>query len=587
MQSTPNQPVEIALQREPATVTLSAVNVSTPELPEQGGDTRRLLPPLALVLAIFGGCWAFIFVFYPPISQRFPLLDDWAGARGLIQLADGGGVDYFNWASAPHLGQWLWAMPFAWALGFTCSSFRISTIVLSSIGIGAFYDLLRQEGCDRRRAAFLAATLALNPLFFVLSGTFTAEIPTLSFCLLGLTLYRRALASRSMMPLAAAAVVAGLAVITKQNALAVPLSAACVFFMRGGTLRGNTRWQVGLLLPVILGLAAAIWFAMWPSARPVDPAPIPPTLAVLLPYWALHFCGLAALPALALVPPQRLWKRFAVGLGLMAVFAIYWANVPRMPNRGLFPYGLTAVFCREGIGQSMLHVGARLPLLDESTQSILTNLGCIAGAALLVRLSQQEARQFWQNPILVFTAFQAALMVTRPAVYDRDLLFLIPGAIFLAGARRADARLGWLPGMISLLVFAALSVCLIHDWFAWNRALWTLGRRATAERRIDALEIEGGFEWDGWHAPRARSVSSNPFRTMLPKGLAPPALTLLATHQIFPQLTGNYALAFSRPLRCTVLESEPYTLWLRRGEHAILLLKYAPPMTSTADQKSK
>lgn len=589
VQSSPNQPLERPLQQEPAEVKLSVVNVSRAEPPGPGSDKRRLLllRPLALVLAAFTGCWALIFILYPPRSQRFPLLDDWACTRGLIQLAHGGGVDYFNWANAPHLGQWLWAMPFACAFGFSWPGLRLSTIVLSSIGVAAFYDLLRQEGCDRRRAAFLAATLALSPLYFVLSGTFTCEIPTLAFCLLALTLYRRAIASQRAAPLAAAAVVAVLAVITNQNALAVPIGAACMLLMRGGTLRGNPRWQVSLLLPLILGLTTAIWFEAWPSARPVNPAPMPPTLAVLLPYWTFHLCGLAALPALALVPPERLWKRFVIGLGLMGVFAIYWAKLPGVPNRGLFPYGLTAVFSRAGIGQPTLHVGEKPPLLDESIQSALTNLGCIAGAALIVRLSQQRSPQFWHNPILVFTAIQAAFVVIRPAVYDRDFLFLIPGAIFLAGAPPAGARVRWLPGMVCLLVFAALSICLIHDWFASNHALWTLGRRAVEQQHVDPMQIEGGFEWDGWHAEGARRITRNPFKTMLPKRLATPALTLYATHQIFPQVVGNYALAFSRPPRCTVVDSEPYGLWLIRGGYSVLLVKYAPPMTTTAAQKSK
>ena len=44
----------------------------------------------------------------------------------------------------PQLGQWLWACPFVWLFGPSHVTLRLSTLVLSWLGLAAFYDLLAE-----------------------------------------------------------------------------------------------------------------------------------------------------------------------------------------------------------------------------------------------------------------------------------------------------------------------------------------------------------------------------------------------------------------------------------------------------------
>jgi hypothetical protein len=81
-------------------------------------------------------------------------------------------------------------------------------------------------------AAFTVGVLAFNPFFFVLSGTFMTDVPTLSFCLIGLSLYQRAIEKASVWTWLAAALVAILAVCTRQNAWALPLAAISIVAWR-------------------------------------------------------------------------------------------------------------------------------------------------------------------------------------------------------------------------------------------------------------------------------------------------------------------------------------------------------------------
>src|SRR5262245_42207905 len=113
------------------------------------GAAALLLAPLAL--------WVVLFTAVPPAVQDFPLNDDWSYAKGAFAFARGRGIHYFGWASMPLVGQWLWAWPFVQALGDTHVALRLSTIVLSWLGMVAFFDLLRHEaGLGLRPAAVVA-----------------------------------------------------------------------------------------------------------------------------------------------------------------------------------------------------------------------------------------------------------------------------------------------------------------------------------------------------------------------------------------------------------------------------------------------
>src|ERR1700731_1067845 len=152
------------------------------------------ISPIALPVAGSALLWALIFFSIPPPEQELPLNDDWAYSRGVILFAQGDGIHYSNWASMPQLGQWLWALPFLAVFGKSHMALRLSTIVLSWFGLWAYYDLLRQEGVSDWKAALLVATLAFNPLFFLLQGTYMTDVPALSMSLAALAIYGRALA---------------------------------------------------------------------------------------------------------------------------------------------------------------------------------------------------------------------------------------------------------------------------------------------------------------------------------------------------------------------------------------------------------
>jgi hypothetical protein len=114
---------------------------------------------------------------------------------------------------------------------------------------------------------------------------------------------------------------------------------------------------------------------------------------------------------------------------------------------------------------------------------------------------------------------------------------------------------------VALLGLASLG--LMHDWLAWNAARWELGRRAVASH-IDPLDIEGGFEWDGWYAA-AQPARERPAHAQWP--------VLPFTQGWFPAVSGHYALSFSPLPAARTVDTEPYSLWLQPGRRRFYLLE--------------
>jgi hypothetical protein len=175
------------------------------------------------------------------------------------------------------------------------------------------------------------------------------------------------------------------------------------------------------------------------------------------------------------------------------------------------------------------------------------------------------------RPLVVFSALQLLLILITPKVYDRYFLFLTPGAFALAAPRQNGGRWRW-PAAGVLLLYAALSLAMMHDWLSWNSARWALGRRAL-ERRVHPWDVEGGFEWNGWYGPGPGSPT--PPEVDIPSPTK--TLRLPANYDFhFWHVTGRFAITFQPPEDAKLIDSQAYSRWLPPGRGQLFLVEYAP-----------
>ena len=489
----------------------------------------------------------------------------------------GEGIHYFGFSSMPQLGQWLLAWPFIRLFGESFVTLRLVTLLLALFGTIAFYDLLRREtGGSPWLAAFVAAALAFNPLWLLLAGTFVTDVPALALALAALACYSRGLRGGRLRWLAAGTGFALLAVLTRQNTAAAPLAAALVCW-RLPSIRNRGVWLAALALPLVVAGLTHLWLNGRGDVVPFHVTLPSATSLLYVVTLGGQLLGLAAFPVLllrsAVVKPVALVVSLAVLLGGAVLLAFV---LPSMAGRA-FPYGGPILTNAGGAMDTIGFVwGERPLLLGPAGRGLLTFLGCVTGALLLQRLACRSTWRPRNELLLLYGLVSVALLVVTPSISDKYFLVLVP--VVLSGAAAAGAKPPRpLAGLTGLAVLAVLSVVLTHDVLAWSAAP---GSSAGAVARgIPPAAIEGGVEWNGWYAAEGAEHAS-----IRPPG---PRLLLWTTRAWFPKVEGRFALSFTPLPGTTVVDEEPYLLWLPPGRRRFLLLAPAATDESQVDFDSR
>lgn len=127
---------------------------------------------LAIICLIFLGFDAYVNSF-----GDYPLDDDWSFAETVKSLAKTGSYQPVGWASMPFITNALWGALFC--VFSTCSFqvLRLSTLVLSLLGLWGCYVLVKDLGQPRWLAIVVALTWGFNPICFALSYSFMTDVP--------------------------------------------------------------------------------------------------------------------------------------------------------------------------------------------------------------------------------------------------------------------------------------------------------------------------------------------------------------------------------------------------------------------------
>src|SRR6266404_2940738 len=339
--------------------------------------------------ALLVGLWLVAAALVDPRAD-VPLLDDWTYAFSVERLLAGKGFAVSSWSSTFPPAQIAWGTLFAALGGFSFTTLRLSTLVLAALGTVAFYALLRALGCSAGRALVGALTLALYPVFFVLSFTFMTDVATVAALVASLAAIVRgrletglalALVGFLVRPVAVAIPLAVLATAALQRALprrsrAAVLAVATLAAMAAVTAIAPRYWLhvAGGEGGLAYRLERLRWILL------VSPLVYAEALLSMLAH-----LGLAILPVLvASGSPRRFPLRAALLLGLAALAVS--AAAPE-----------TVAALRPRATWSVLELGAARPLLlggvpESGVRRALaagaTVVGLGAAAALLARIGR-------------------------------------------------------------------------------------------------------------------------------------------------------------------------------------------------------
>jgi len=476
--------------------------------------------------ALLVGLWLVAAALVDPRAD-VPLLDDWTYAFSVERLLAGKGFAVSSWSSTFPPAQIAWGTLFAALGGFSFTTLRLSTLVLAALGTVAFYALLRALGCSAGRALVGALTLALYPVFFVLSFTFMTDVATVAALVASLAAIVRGLEGvRGGLETGLALALVGFLV--RPVAVAIPLAVLATAALQRALPR---RSRAAVLAVATLAAMAAV-------------------TAIAPRYW-LHVAGgegglayrLERLRWILLVSPlvyaEALLSMLAhLGLAILPVL-VASGSPRRFPLRAALLLGLAALAVSAAAPEtvaalrpratwSVLELGAARPLLlggvpESGVRRALaagaTVVGLGAAAALLARIGRGlrrggalhaaagsrggALRAAAGSCVALYGAFSIGLCFVFWFFYDRYYLPLVPAAIAIALVADGAAAAPLLPrrATVAATLLAALFLLDVsgsRDMLEYARAVGNARARLVAAG-VPWGDIEAGYAENGWN----------------------------------------------------------------------------------------
>ena len=437
-----------------------------------------------------------------------PFIDDWTYAWSVEHLLHTGEFKILDWSVSLNLVHVLWGALFCMPFGFSFTALRLSTWVLSLLGLVGLYALLGELGASRRDRLLGVAVVCFYPVYFILSFSFMTDVPFVTMVIWFFAALARSLARESAGALAAAVLFACLAVAIRP--VGVFLSGVLVL----APWLPLVSWRA-LGGRVAVAAAPVVVLLLLTIARPAltayraDLTWIEGSYAWRAAYWTLDLAWL----------PTWLAMNFTVMIGTLgtALAPLALGSLDRKNARAALP---GAVLLAAALSAELfLRRAVRAPLHPEFTWS-LRQLGgtemlvpsvavpphplgwalalTLAAALLLApalaplarRCPPREARGLAWGALGYFV-LTAVLWMS----YDRYLLPLVVIVVALRLATVGIARPRLALAGVALL--ATISSVGTWDHLQYSRALWDAvawARRAGIEHRA----LDGGYVVNGW-----------------------------------------------------------------------------------------
>jgi len=557
---------------------------------------RRPAGPLAPYMAL-AALWLLTISIVPPRGD-FPLNDDWMYAKVVKNIVETGHYEANPYVDPTFILQAYWGAAFVKVFGFSFETLRISTLVLGLVALWSAHWAAREAGLMPRWAFLVALSLMVNPLFLNLSYTFMTDVPFITLTTLSAAAFLRALRTQRLAWIAAGSGIAAGAFFIRQFGVLVPMAFAPALFLapsRDVQDPPPTRlaasigvfiapWVIAIglysLLPVG-GLGASTgwdWSALGESL-PARAAEILRHLGLAFTYLALFGAPIVVAAIRGLVF-RRSASRVALLLGLSALIA--WLIIPEWPHRlpnlgnllldlGVGPLLMPGMLDGDTI-MAPLRMGA-VPWWLITTFAIigasaLTALHFSAGVRVFTPAVLRDPGRRAEFFLALWSLGMLLVLIMPPVLARFDRYFVmaqVPAAI-LAARWIAARDLG--PARASYVAAAAMylfGVVCLQDYLAWNAARWKSFNALQHEHAASVEEINGGYEFNGWHHS---DLFADESRRMQKKVFGPFGWWIRGD---------TYRVSMRETKRFQVIGREPYFSWLGFQRREMLILKRIEP----------
>ncbi|MBC7861549.1 MAG: glycosyltransferase family 39 protein [Bacteroidia bacterium] len=477
--------------------------------------------------------FAFICFLLNPIGE-FPLNDDWAFSRSVKTFSETGEIRYPDWSSIPFVSQFIIGGAFCKVFGFSFTLLRIVTLLTFCFLTILLLKSLCFVNTKRSFAVIGLLTFILCPLSLNLSFSFMPDVYVLLFSLLSAFFFWRFFSSDKKIFFIGALVFSVAASLSRQSAIVLPLAFALTFLFHKTI---NLKNIFIAALPLLLNLLALFLFEKLLLATNKLPAnyniqlhtittslfhPNPSALKNLLYYSQTAYVSIGILLFPVSVPLFLSWKKenspnqnaktlYAVLLLLLLCGTVFKILL----TQNYFPFAGN-VFYPSGIGPVILNgFDSQQFSVESLSGKILCSFISLAGTLsffFILVLYIQQLKIISKNKkqkeislkdfVFIFSLLTCVLYVlplSLSFINDRYLLFVLPFILIALSCIEIKSQLNLKLSLALLLPIAWFSVCGTHDYLSLNRARWQALNYLTNEKKISAIEIDGGFEFNAWY----------------------------------------------------------------------------------------
>jgi len=429
--------------------------------------------------------------------------DDWAYALTVQHLLEHHEYRLHDWATANLPAQIVWGALFSAGFGFSFATLRISTLVLLAIALTLLWRFLKDAGLSSSDAGILVCVIYSSPLVFMFSMSFMTDVPFMSWLVIALLAYMRALRLDSTRWMFAGSLFASAAILTRQFGVALPV-ALILLLLADRKRRSWLPWGVALPLVAVF----------WQVSNTFQPTAY---LAINLERQALYLADPVRLTGDLFFRFARICQYvglYAVPLAPLLVHVARRIHVPRlwalyMSLAALADFLLNGALMPSLVG-NLSAVASRIPLMRLPLTLIATVAAILLGAILFRRIAGWKNETKGRQTLALVSGGLVVFHLAYVDLIDEYLIVFLPLVVIALApefgqaprsVKRATAGLS----VIALVASTAWTFVLLERKTAYWIAAETLH-----ERGVPADQIYAG-EWTyfrighGSHAPREYS----------------------------------------------------------------------------------
>ncbi len=441
------------------------------------------------------------FLFISPMGN-FALNDDWVHADTIKHWAEAGEFRLMPFAGPSFYLPILYGTALTKLFGFSFTTFRISTLVLSFFLLLALFFIVKRTSGNPLLAFLTALLVWSNPLFYNLSFSFMSDIPSLFFITLGIAAYVHGFEKNNTLYLFLGSLCALLAAYTRQTGVLL-LGAAGVYAITQITRIGVKRVFVAFCIPTLIGAGVYLTLShaqLLPQSTDVHVFETTKELLANALRWLWYvamYLGSIFLPLTLpwfFGEPHIRTNRTAwlVIAGMISSAAIIFITADIY-----FPYASNYVSLY-GIGPMDGVIDGRLtPWLSTPVIWSMSILSAIGFGLLVILFYTVRLRSHTTRLLLTFSACYLSILLTFSG-FDRYILPLIVAGIILVAERIKQVSWHYSFTLLCLFGLFFISITGTKHYLDWNRARWELAEIPKSQG-VMIKDIDAGFEWDGWH----------------------------------------------------------------------------------------